>query len=36
MNAADSFDCAAVDVATSNATLAHRVVPIGKAAPPVL
>ncbi len=36
MNSTDSFDCAAVGVATSNAVLAHRVVPISKSAPPVL
>lgn len=36
MNATDSFDCAGVDVATNNAALAHRVVPISQAAPPVL
>ena len=36
MNSTGSFDCAAVGVATSNAVLAHRVVPISKSAPPVL
>ena len=36
MNATDSFDCAAADVATANAALANRVIPIGKVAPPVL
>lgn len=36
MNATDSFHCAAADVATTNATLANRVIPIGKVAPPVL
>ena len=36
MNATDSFDCAAADVATANAALANSVIPIGKVAPPVL
>ena len=36
MNATDSFDCAAADVATANVALANRVIPIGKVAPPVL
>ena len=36
MNATDSFDCAAADVATANAAFANRVIPIGKVAPPVL
>ena len=36
MNATGSFDCAAVNVATDNTALAHRVVPISKAPPPVL
>ena len=36
MNATDSFDCAAVDIASSNTASAHRVVPISQATPPVL
>ncbi len=36
MTATDAFDCAAIGVETSNAESAHRFIPIGKIAPPVL